>query len=250
MKALVVTPTYNRIPFLGRALASFLSQDWDDKHMVFVNDDKHVKLCCDHKSVTCINLNNKIDLPHKRNIGSNLGHYDIIFPHDDDDVFLPDRISHHISKYEKDVKAYKNNAGYMIHGTTFDACDITTPNDLSYRRQTWFEVGGYQHHQTCGDDQEFFFKLKGLRLEDDKDHRNFVYNWGGLNYHATFTSKSDMMKMSYEYLKANDLLDREYWIEPDFDQYSKFVTMDDQYKKNKSPIQVNHIALSKIEICS
>lgn len=40
MKVLIVCPTFGRLPFLGRMLASFLSQDYSDKRLVLINDDK------------------------------------------------------------------------------------------------------------------------------------------------------------------------------------------------------------------
>jgi glycosyltransferase involved in cell wall biosynthesis len=57
MKVLLVCPTYGRIPYLGRMVASFLSQNYDDKHLVIVNDDSNVELCCDIKNIIVININ-------------------------------------------------------------------------------------------------------------------------------------------------------------------------------------------------
>ena len=75
MKTLVVCPTYGRIPYLNRMLSGFLHQTYNDKHLVIVNDDVNVELCCNEPSVTCINLNRKILLPQKRNIAIGLGYH-------------------------------------------------------------------------------------------------------------------------------------------------------------------------------
>ena len=54
MKTLIIMPTYGRIPFLNRALASFLKQNYDDKTLVIINDDNNIELKCNYKNVVCI----------------------------------------------------------------------------------------------------------------------------------------------------------------------------------------------------
>jgi glycosyltransferase involved in cell wall biosynthesis len=80
MKVLVVMPTYGRIPFLNRALASFLSQTYDNKELVIINDDKNVELKCEYPNVICINLNKKILIGQKKNLATNVGYHDLYMP--------------------------------------------------------------------------------------------------------------------------------------------------------------------------
>jgi glycosyltransferase involved in cell wall biosynthesis len=148
MKALFICPTYGRIPFLGRMLAGFLRQTYDDKHLVIINDDKNVELCCDYDNVTCININKKILLDAKRNIGACFGNYDLIFPQDDDDIAMPNRIANHVKKFQEnpDINLYRNSASYLIYGDEFKI-KKNAPNACSYIKKAYYEIGGYQHFE-------------------------------------------------------------------------------------------------------
>lgn len=249
MKTLTVCPTYGRIPFLNRMLASFLCQTYDDKHLVIVNDDKNVELCCDHELVTCINLNKKVLLPQKRNIGIGLGYYDLIFQHDDDDIFLPQRISNHVQKFDEnpDIWFYRNEASYMIYGDEFIVAK-SSPTACSYTQNAWYEAGGYRHHKNAGEDQEFIRKIKNRYIENDPRMIDFVYNMGGINYHATYDSDERTDEIAFQQLQDMKLVGGKYWIEPDYGEFNKFVTLDFLYKKHQKPLNVIHSEIAKIVI--
>lgn len=251
MKTLAVCATYGRIPYLGRMLASFLRQEYDDKHLVIVNDDINVELCCARQNVTVINCRKKIRLSEKRNIGINVGFADVIFPWDDDDIYLPNRMSNHISRYANDVMAYRNISGYIIYGNEFKVSK-TPENSISFRKSEWFKVNGYQQQEQTGEDCEIFEKIKnngGLYLEDCKQCLDFVYQFGGVNYHLSCGHSQDSIRQkAFEQLKEMNLFGKKYWIEPNFEEFNKITTLVEKYEKTQSPILVNHLGDCKIDI--
>lgn len=251
MKTLVVCPTYGRIPYLNRMLAGFLSQTYDDKHLVIINDDKNVELCCNNEQVTCINLNKKILLPQKRNIGIMVGYYDLIMQYDDDDIFLPNRISNHVQKHieNADMWYYWNSSSYIVYGDKFEmaAC---SPNHSSFLRKGWFSVGGYANNQNIADDMEFFYKIPNCfkKEENDPTIADYVYNFGGVNYHASFEQDYRIDEIAYNQLLEMDLINKKYWIEPDYEEYNKFLILENIYNKKKESLKIDHVSQGKIGI--
>jgi glycosyltransferase involved in cell wall biosynthesis len=249
MKVLLIVPTYGRIPFLNRMLASFLSQNYDDKELAIVNDDKNVELCCNSKNVICVNLNKKILVGQKRNLAVNLGFYDLYMPHDDDDVFLPSRISNNVRIFESNpgISMYHDLMSYIVYGSTFKPSS-SGPSCMSFTRKAWFDVEGYKHPINAGEDQEFINKIKGGIRGGNENELDYVYNFGGLNYHLSCASDTSIEQIAYRQLLDMKLLNKKYYIEPDFDEYNKFVELDKIYKLKQVPINITHVELGKIKI--
>ena len=253
MKALSVCATYGRLPYLGRMLSSFLHQTYDDKHLVIVNDDKNIELKCDNPQVSILNCSNRMIIGEKRNLGSSYGFNDVIFPWDDDDVFLPNRISNHISQYSDPyVRAYRNTNTYIIYGDKFNSSN-GTPNDISFLKNEWFDEKGYQEKTWEGEDAEFHQKLKGFKMEDNPKNRDFVYCFGGINYHLSCNYGDEKLadnieQVAYNQLQDLNLVGKKFWIEPDFEQYNNFMLLDKIYKEKQQPLLIKHIGDAKIDI--
>lgn len=249
LKALVVCPTYGRIPFLNRMLASFLSQTYQNKNLVVVNDDKNIELVCDYPNVHILNLREKIILPKKRNMGNFLVDCDIIFPYDDDDIFLPNRLQNHIDAYnEYDIPVYRNDASYVVYDSKFITSKKASPNDISYKKSAWLNVGGYMNPITIGEDQEFFNKHNYIYRTDLPEKADYVYNWSGVNYHATYATEDDMISKAKHQLESMGLFGGTFKIVPDFEEYNKFIKLQKMLSSEKDAIRVSHIDFGKIEI--
>jgi len=241
MKVLVVCPTYGRLHYLGRVLAGFLSQTHADKELVFINDNKNITLQCNYSNVHCINLNTRIILPDKRNLGVAFGSYDLYMPHDDDDIFLPDRISNRVKIHtSEDVISTVDVTGYIVYHNMFEKVSAMSTTFCSYTREAFYQIGGYQHHQNIGDDQEFYNKLcmdkRHKRLESVYDA---VYNYSGVNYHATFADQKDVDEIAYNQLVDMDLLGKVFTIVPDYTEYIKFVDLARRYNDTCESITVS-----------
>ena len=249
MKTLLITPTYGRIPFLNRLVASFCRQDYDDKELVIINDDRNVQICCETKNVTCINLNKKILVGQKRNLAITLGFHDLYLPHDDDDIFLPNRISNCVKKHleHPETFLYHNTLSYLVYGSEFKVSS-SGPSCISFTREGWFDGGGYAHTMNAGEDQEFLNKIKNKLTEEDKENIDYVYNFSGLNYHLSCHSDKTIEEIAYNQLVEMNLLNSKYYIEPDFIEYDKFVELDGIYKEKQVSISITHFSLGKIKI--
>lgn len=249
MKSLVIMPTYGRIPFLNRALASFLSQTYDDTELVIVNDDKNIELKCEYPNVTCINLSKKILIGQKKNLATNLGYYDLYIPFDDDDIMFPNRIENCIflHKSKPNIDLYRNTLSYTIYGNEFFVSNAG-PNTISYTKNGWFKSGGYLHDSNFGEDQEFKNKIVNKLEMEYPEYIDYVYNFGGINYHLSCSSDDSIEKIAYDQLIYMNLLNKKYYIEPDWDEFNKFVELDKLYKEKQTSIKVEHIALGKIKI--
>lgn len=242
-------PTYGRLPFLHRAVASFLSQTYDNKELVIVNDDKNVIVACDEKNVTCINLNKKILVAQKRNLATQLGYYDLIMPHDDDDVFLPNRIANNVQihKANPELELYRNKVCYTIYGDSF-TLDVSPDNACSYKKTAWFKVNGYTHTTNLLEDREFNNKIDNKIEEENYNVVDFVYNFGGVNYHLSSSNHDHIDGIASAQLRKEKLINGKFYIEPDFDGYNKFIQLEELYKQTNAPVKVIHKDLAKIDI--
>jgi glycosyltransferase involved in cell wall biosynthesis len=249
MKVLAVCPTYGRIPFLNRMVASFLRQTHQDKHLVIVNDDKNVKLVCNEENVTCINLDTKMLLPQKRNLGNSFNYSDIIMPFDDDDIFMPNRMSNHVNKHIENpsLGAYCKVVSYTLYGDVFSH-GVCSPTVCSYTRKCWMEVGGYKTKINAGEDQNFMGSIANKIIDSTGNELDFVYNYGNINYHASYIGDSVIENIAENQLKQLNLVGKEYVITPDYEEYDKFVELGRRYDADRKEIKVKHISFGKINI--
>lgn len=87
-------PTRNRRAFIPQAIRYFLSQDWEQKELIIIDDgeDRVSDLIPDDHRIRYYGLNCRRSLGQKRNIACSRADGEVIFHIDDDDVSLPDRI--------------------------------------------------------------------------------------------------------------------------------------------------------------
>jgi glycosyltransferase involved in cell wall biosynthesis len=253
MRVLVICITYGRLPFLGRAVASFLNQDYDNKELLIINDDKNVQLSCKHNNwdgdkISIINLNKRLSLGSKRNLGVSFGNYDIYMPHDDDDVFLPKRISNHVSKHieHPEISLYSHESSYILYGDQFSIAP-NPPSAISYTKKGWMDAGGYPDIN-AGEDQALYENIHHKLIETNPDNIDYVYNWGGINYHASYSSPENVANVADRQLLDMGLHGSKYEIIPDWNEYDKFTQLDRLYKQSNTPLLVKHTSLGKIDV--
>ena len=88
-------PTYGRPRLLEEAIESFLRQDYTGaKELVVLNDHVEQQLIFDHPEVRIINSGERIvPVARKFNECVDLCNGEVLFPWDDDDIYLPWKIS-------------------------------------------------------------------------------------------------------------------------------------------------------------
>lgn len=249
MNVLTVCSTYGRLPFLGRVVASFLDQTYGNKELLFINDDANVSLTCGIDGVHIINLNKRISIGAKRNLGVAFGNYDLYMPFDDDDIFLPNRIQNHVNihKNNPNIDLYRNIPSYVIYGDKFIKAH-NSPNAISYTKRGWLNCGGYPDAFN-GEDQFFYDNVSNKLVVENDATIDYVYNWGGINYHASSgTPEHEISKIATQQAEELGVFNKSYDIVPDWCEYLKFVELERIYNSLKTELLVKHIALGKIDI--
>lgn len=115
MKVSVIIATYHRDETLNKAIQSVIDQTYPDVEIVVVSDNADSQwneivrsIVNDFKNITYIENEQNRGSAETRNIGIRAAKGDYITFLDDDDVYLPDRISHQL------IPMVDNNADYCI----------------------------------------------------------------------------------------------------------------------------------------
>ena len=97
-----ICPTYGRPELLEEAIQSFLLQDYlGPKELIVLNDFDRQLLIFDHPEVTIINLPRRFrTLGEKHNAAVSLASHDLIFVWDDDDIYLPHRLTFSVERFD------------------------------------------------------------------------------------------------------------------------------------------------------
>jgi glycosyltransferase involved in cell wall biosynthesis len=107
--------TYGRPRLLEEAIHSFLQQDYaGPKEMIVLNDYADQILAFDHLEVQVINLSRRFrTLGEKLNAAVALASHDLLFVWDDDDVYLPHRLSFSVANFEPRKGFFKVNTAWL-----------------------------------------------------------------------------------------------------------------------------------------
>lgn len=184
--------TYGRPPaLLGEAVESFLRQDCEGpKELLVLNDFDQQTIVIDHPDVVVVNSGKRFrTVGEKRNACAALASHDILFVWDDDDIYLPHRISYSIAKMqsaERYRRFFKPSKALTLNNGVIGGPNANLYHSGSVWTRDFFdEVGGYPH---MGSGQDMALEL---RFEEaDKPHKcNFnaiapeeifyLYRWGG-----------------------------------------------------------------------
>ena len=188
----VIVPTYNRTTFISRALDSILAQDYPDIEIVVVDDNgigTDNQLSTERTLKKYINNNQIIYLKNTNNVGGAIARNngiiassgDYITFLDDDDVYLPGKISVQVNAIEAnnldlcvmDGETYNNKGECLSHkiqpinnGMSKEQLlkahitkHITGTNVFMYKREAIFEIGLFDQISAG---QEFMLMLKSI----------------------------------------------------------------------------------------
>lgn len=118
-----ICPTYGRPELLEEAIYSFLQQDYaGTKELLVLNDYAEQTLVFDHPEVHVINLPQRFrTVGEKRNAAVALASHDLLFVWDDDDIYLPHRLSFSVAHFDPKHGFFKPNHGWgwesgQLHG--------------------------------------------------------------------------------------------------------------------------------------
>src|SRR5947208_5700304 len=110
-----ICPTYARPEVLEEAIYSFLRQDYPGKkELIILNDYDQQTLAFEHPEVRVINVPTRFrTVGEKRNAAVALASHDLLFVWDDDDIYLPHRLSFSVARFERKKGFFKPDLAWM-----------------------------------------------------------------------------------------------------------------------------------------
>jgi len=163
-----VMPTYGRPDFVDESVAMFLSQDYLHKELIVLNDCPGQEFVGDFPGVRLINREQRFaTLGEKRNACIEAANGSLIAVWDDDDIYLPWRLSFSLREMQKhDTRFYRAAEFWAywgdaaLHDNQSVPGWVNHPNTL-FSKALWREAGGYPA-QGVGEDCEFFARIHRL----------------------------------------------------------------------------------------
>jgi hypothetical protein len=152
-------PTYNRRPFVARAIRYFRQQDYPDKELVVIDDgeDRVEDLVpTDDPSIRYLRLDQRATIGRKRQIACEAADGDVMVQWDDDDWYGPTRVSRQVAPlasgtadisgilkgYLMDLPAFRfYRGGPPLHDGYLHSWIIA--GTLAFTRHAWRSSGGY-----------------------------------------------------------------------------------------------------------
>jgi glycosyltransferase involved in cell wall biosynthesis len=199
--------TYGRPHILEESLESFLKQDYrGEMEMIILNDLPEQTLRFEHPSVRVINVTKRFrTVGEKRNACAALCSHDWLLPWDDDDIYLPWRISYSMEMMNIRRRFFKSTAAFVFsNGKVKEVLKSVFHAGSCWHRTLFDEVQGYPH-LTSGEDiaiEKKFAEVLGdehLGLEGIAPERMYyVYRWAGTgSYHLSAFGQTRTTKSEY-----------------------------------------------------
>ena len=167
-------PTCNRRPFVGRAVAQFLAQDYPDRELIVVDDgsDRIADLMPADPRVRLLRSEHRLAVGAKRNLACEAAHGDILLHWDDDDWMAPWRVSYQVRELEaRGAQVCGLARLYFYEPETRRAWEYVYPDGvrgwvaggtLCYRRDVWRAHRFAEINE--GEDTRFVWNLRGVPL--------------------------------------------------------------------------------------
>ncbi len=186
--------TYGRPHLLNEAIASFLQQDYaGEKELIVLNDYEPQTLSFAHPEVRVINLPKRVrTVGEKMNMAVALAAHDLLFVWDDDDIYLPHRLSFSVQQFNpakgffKPRRAWLWNSG-VLSGPSENLFHVAS----CWSRRLFDAVRGYPP-EGSGYDLVFEARLSkafpgAIKVADIKPEEiAYIYRWGGIgSYHMS-----------------------------------------------------------------
>jgi glycosyltransferase involved in cell wall biosynthesis len=198
-------PTYGRPQCLEEAIFSFLTQDYQgEKELIVLNDYGEQTLIFNHPQVRIVNLLEQIrPLGAKFNCTASLATGDLLAIWEDDDIYLPWRLSYsveHLNEhriYHTASAWFEEDAHKLVPSRNLYHCN------LLMSREVFRSVGSYSEVRDSGAIDVLLFdelrKRYGTITQEIADENRFyIYRWGtsGGGYHASGWGSGDVSELA------------------------------------------------------
>jgi hypothetical protein len=179
---------------LEEAVFSFLQQDYSgEKELVVLNDFAHQTIVFDHPEVTVVNAPARFaTLGEKRNAAATIARHDLLAVWDDDDLYLPHRLTYSVARYDPARRFVKPARSFSLNDGV-----LTGPKSNLYHSSSLFhrsllhQAGGYAP-MNSGEDADLeakFRQIAGAPLAYDDIQPSevfYIYRWHGTgSYHVS-----------------------------------------------------------------
>jgi glycosyltransferase involved in cell wall biosynthesis len=177
-------PTRDRRPFVGRAVAQFMAQDYPDRELVVIDDgvDRIADLLPDDPRIRLLRSEQRLAVGAKRNLACEAARGDVLMHWDDDDWMAPWRVRYQMSELEaRGAQVCGLARLYFYDAGARRAWEYVYPDGvrgwvaggtLCYRRDVW------RNHRfpdiNEGEDTRFVWNLRGIALLPLEDSTFYV----------------------------------------------------------------------------
>ncbi len=145
-----IMPTYGRPAYVGESVAMFLAQDYPLKELIILNDCEGQHFTGEFPNVRIINVSERFSsLGEKRNSCIAMASGSVIAVWDDDDVYLPWRLSYTVSEMHRFETPFYRPADFWAYWGSEDLHENQSVPGwvnhpwVAFRKGLWEEVGGY-----------------------------------------------------------------------------------------------------------
>lgn len=190
-------PTYGRsVELLNEAVQCFLEQDYQGvKELVIYNDYKDVQFEFDHPEVRIVNSSEReSSFGAKYNATVALARHEYVCLWDDDDIYLPHRLSYSIANLKNDV--FRSGRNYLLKGKSdhVELMSSVFPATVCIKKSLYEAIGGFKEGELAVD--------LGFVAELDKIFNHsavipvedifYIYRWNpGQQYHHSIIAANE-----------------------------------------------------------
>ncbi|MBP7644933.1 MAG: glycosyltransferase family 2 protein [Saprospiraceae bacterium] len=186
--------TYGRTEVLDECVYSFLQQDYPgEKEMIILNDYGSLELKGDFPNVRIINEKTRYaSLGEKRNACIEQCTGELISIWDDDDVFLPNRLTSAVKRIG--IKPYILLNKHVYYSDEIRMIPYGVKAQALFYKSLWLEIGGYPAI-TNGEDIKFENEIRAkgkFSLAEIPDEEvAYIYRWRLTNSYHTSSFKDE-----------------------------------------------------------
>lgn len=179
--------TYGRPRLLEESIHSFLQQDYaEPKELIVLNDYADQTLAFDHPEVQVINLPRRFrTLGEKLNAAVALASHDLLFPWDDDDIYLPHRLSFSVASFDPGKGFFKADSAWLWSDDSLSGPMRNRFHAASCWSRALFDATGGYAADGSGTDRIFERQLEAsfpgatAPFAAKPEEIYYVYRWGG-----------------------------------------------------------------------
>lgn len=193
--------TYGRTRLLEESVQSFLLQDFPGpKELIILNDLDAQELRFSHPDVTIVNVTKRCPtLGDKCNALIELARFDVLAPWDDDDIYLPSRLSTSLARLKDGF--FKPRSAFFLHQDQIIGIQRNLFHAQSlYEKALWQNVGGYPS-TNVGEDTLFETRLRTQFGSSPSEllpsELFYIYRWRDVG-HVSDTRTQDAGLDNYE----------------------------------------------------